>query len=271
MHRVRVSAFSIDAHPVTNEQFTAFVRDTGYTTVAERPVDPADYPGRAAREPPARVDGVHPHRRPRRPASPEPVVDLDARRMLEGAGGARAARSSGAPTTRWCTWRTRTRRRTPPGRTPPCPPRPSGSTPPAAASRAPPSPGATRPGPADGSWPTPGTGPTSPGGAPGRAAGSARRRWAASRRTGTGCSTWPATCGSGPTTGGPAGTRTTPAAPAARRRTPRRRPRVQLRPRPAAVPDRPQGRSRAARTCAPTPTACATAPRPAGRRWWTPG
>ena len=44
MHRVRVSAFSIAAHPVTNEQFTAFVRDTGYTTVAERPVDPADYP-----------------------------------------------------------------------------------------------------------------------------------------------------------------------------------------------------------------------------------
>ncbi len=47
VHRVRVSAFSIDAHPVTNEQFMAFVRDTGYTTVAERPVDPADYPGAA--------------------------------------------------------------------------------------------------------------------------------------------------------------------------------------------------------------------------------
>ena len=44
VHRVRVSGFSIAAHPVTNEQFTAFVRDTGYTTVAERPVDPADYP-----------------------------------------------------------------------------------------------------------------------------------------------------------------------------------------------------------------------------------
>jgi len=29
--------------------------------------------------------------------------------------------------------------------------------------------------------------------------------------------------------------------------------------------------SRGARTCARTPTACATARRPAGRRWWTPG
>lgn len=45
VHRVRVSAFSIDAH----EQFAAFVRDTGYATVAERPLDPADYP-RAAPE-----------------------------------------------------------------------------------------------------------------------------------------------------------------------------------------------------------------------------
>src|SRR5687768_6633110 len=45
VHRVRVAGFSIDAHPVTNEQFAAFVRDTGYVTVAERPLDPADYPG----------------------------------------------------------------------------------------------------------------------------------------------------------------------------------------------------------------------------------
>ena len=45
VHRVRVSAFSIDACPVSNEQFAAFVRNTGYVTVAERPLDPADYPG----------------------------------------------------------------------------------------------------------------------------------------------------------------------------------------------------------------------------------
>jgi formylglycine-generating enzyme required for sulfatase activity len=43
--RVAVSAFSIEVHTVTNEQFAAFVEATGYLTVAERPLDPADFPG----------------------------------------------------------------------------------------------------------------------------------------------------------------------------------------------------------------------------------
>ncbi len=47
-HRVRVDGFSIDRHPVTNAQFAAFVAATGYETVAERPLDPADYPGAPA-------------------------------------------------------------------------------------------------------------------------------------------------------------------------------------------------------------------------------
>ena len=42
---VEVAAFRIDAHPVTNDEFAAFVADTGWVTVAERPLDPADYPG----------------------------------------------------------------------------------------------------------------------------------------------------------------------------------------------------------------------------------
>jgi formylglycine-generating enzyme len=48
--RTRVDTFEIDAHPVTNEQFTAFVDATGYVTVAERPLKPADYPGVAAED-----------------------------------------------------------------------------------------------------------------------------------------------------------------------------------------------------------------------------
>jgi formylglycine-generating enzyme required for sulfatase activity len=44
-HRVRVDGFVIDVFEVTNEQFGAFVAATGYVTVAERPLDPADYPG----------------------------------------------------------------------------------------------------------------------------------------------------------------------------------------------------------------------------------
>src|SRR6478735_7098776 len=48
VHRVTVSDFAIDATPVTNAAYAEFVADTGYVTVAERPLDPADYPGAPA-------------------------------------------------------------------------------------------------------------------------------------------------------------------------------------------------------------------------------
>ena len=44
-HRVEVAGFWIDRTPVTNAQFQKFVKATGYRTVAERPADPALYPG----------------------------------------------------------------------------------------------------------------------------------------------------------------------------------------------------------------------------------
>jgi formylglycine-generating enzyme required for sulfatase activity len=44
-HRVRVDGFWMDATAVTNAQFAGFVAATGYVTVAERPLDPALYPG----------------------------------------------------------------------------------------------------------------------------------------------------------------------------------------------------------------------------------
>jgi len=43
--RVSVTGFSIDRYPVTNDGFARFVAATGYVTVAERPLDPADFPG----------------------------------------------------------------------------------------------------------------------------------------------------------------------------------------------------------------------------------
>lgn len=45
LHEVTISDFYIDEHEVTNGQFARFVEATGYRTVAERPLDPADYPG----------------------------------------------------------------------------------------------------------------------------------------------------------------------------------------------------------------------------------
>src|SRR3954453_1074717 len=44
VRRVEVEAFWIDTHPVTVAQFRRFVKATGYVTVAERPLDPSDYP-----------------------------------------------------------------------------------------------------------------------------------------------------------------------------------------------------------------------------------
>ena len=44
-HPVAVDPFWIDEVPVTNRQFADFVAATGYVTSAERPPDPADYPG----------------------------------------------------------------------------------------------------------------------------------------------------------------------------------------------------------------------------------
>lgn len=42
---VCVDAFSIDRRPVTNDEFGRFVSETEYRTVAQRPIDPAQYPG----------------------------------------------------------------------------------------------------------------------------------------------------------------------------------------------------------------------------------
>jgi formylglycine-generating enzyme required for sulfatase activity len=44
-HPVTVDAFRLSEHQVTNGEYAAFVKATGYETVAERPLDPADFPG----------------------------------------------------------------------------------------------------------------------------------------------------------------------------------------------------------------------------------
>jgi sulfatase modifying factor 1 len=44
-HRVSVDSLWIDRTPVTNRQFKAFIKATGYVTTAQIPPDPNDYPG----------------------------------------------------------------------------------------------------------------------------------------------------------------------------------------------------------------------------------
>jgi sulfatase modifying factor 1 len=45
VHVVEVGGFWMDRHAVTVREFRRFVADTGYVTVAERPLDAAQYPG----------------------------------------------------------------------------------------------------------------------------------------------------------------------------------------------------------------------------------
>lgn len=42
---VTITSFLMDRHEVTNGEFARFVRATGYRTVAERPLDPRQFPG----------------------------------------------------------------------------------------------------------------------------------------------------------------------------------------------------------------------------------
>src|SRR5215813_10455637 len=44
-HQVTVDGFWMDKHTVTNAEFSRFVEETGHVTLAEKPANPADYPG----------------------------------------------------------------------------------------------------------------------------------------------------------------------------------------------------------------------------------
>jgi formylglycine-generating enzyme len=50
VHDEHVEPFAIEQHPVTNAQFSEFVSDTGYVTMAERPLDQALFPDLAPEE-----------------------------------------------------------------------------------------------------------------------------------------------------------------------------------------------------------------------------
>jgi formylglycine-generating enzyme len=70
VHRVSVDGFWMDRATVTNEQFAAFVKATGYVTAAERAADPTQYPG----APPEMLKPGAPVFTP--PAGPVPLNNL---------------------------------------------------------------------------------------------------------------------------------------------------------------------------------------------------
>jgi formylglycine-generating enzyme required for sulfatase activity len=126
---VAVEGFWIDRSPVTVAQFRRFVTETRYVTVAERPLDPADYPGV---EPAALVPGSLVFHK-----TPGPVDLRDVR--SEPAGTARRGPARARPDAtaiRSPTSPTRTPRRTRRGPARSFRPRPSGSARRAAAWRA---------------------------------------------------------------------------------------------------------------------------------------
>lgn len=45
LHQVKLDGFWMDDHEVTNAEFAAFINATHYVTVAERPLDPREFPG----------------------------------------------------------------------------------------------------------------------------------------------------------------------------------------------------------------------------------
>ncbi len=98
-HQVRVGAFAIDAGPVTNRAVRRLRRGQRLRHRGRAPARPGRVPGGSGGEPGARLDGVHPDARPGRPASPQPVVVVGARRGLASSGRARDPdrRAAGAP------------------------------------------------------------------------------------------------------------------------------------------------------------------------------
>lgn len=66
VHEATVAGFWMDMYPVTNAAFRRFVKATGYVTIAERPLNPADFPGA---DPALLVPGALVFRNPGHPVS----------------------------------------------------------------------------------------------------------------------------------------------------------------------------------------------------------
>ena len=100
VHRVAVDGFWMDEHPVTVAEFRGSSTTTGYVTVAERPLDPADYPDA---DPELLVPGSLVFRKTDAARSTWTTTELVAWRARARTGGTRpgpAARSTASTGTR---------------------------------------------------------------------------------------------------------------------------------------------------------------------------
>ncbi|MGC6475270.1 MAG: SUMF1/EgtB/PvdO family nonheme iron enzyme, partial [Parvibaculales bacterium] len=77
--RVEINAFYMDTHEVTNAQFAEFVKATNYKTLAERALDPKDFPGIDASK---LVPGSAVFQMPK---SNKPIASMSWWRFIEGA------------------------------------------------------------------------------------------------------------------------------------------------------------------------------------------
>jgi formylglycine-generating enzyme required for sulfatase activity len=91
VREVEVDGLWVDEHPVTAAEYRRFVRETGYVTLAERPLDADDYPGA---DPELLVPGALVFRKT---AGPVPLDDV--RRWWEYTPGASWRRPGGPGTT----------------------------------------------------------------------------------------------------------------------------------------------------------------------------
>ena len=88
VRHVEVGGFWIDTHPVTVADFRRFVKATGYVTVAERPLDAAEYPDADPAALVPGIAGVPAAAWPGRPARLPQLVGLCTRRDVAAARGA---------------------------------------------------------------------------------------------------------------------------------------------------------------------------------------
>ena len=102
-HQVTVDGFLMDATPVTNRQFAAFVEATGYVTFAEIAPDPKDYPGALPHMLKAGSLVFTPPEAPGRSARLEPMVAVPLSAPTGAGPMVRAARSRDLTSIPWCT------------------------------------------------------------------------------------------------------------------------------------------------------------------------